>query len=205
MSCRCAPALITLRDQLNTLYPHRDKASDGCCGDPAHRARKSDHNPTNGYAHAYDFDEDIAPAMGEKPLWEFGLNLLADERTKYLIYEGRLLYPDGTNKPYSGANPHDHHLHLSIHTWATHDTDPWKVPGPEPKKGQALMIEVWNAKGDTTLWRVLVNPVNGAGWERVRIAAPAAAQRYIDAGAVRREVDGARLNRVTVLDVPPVN
>lgn len=125
MTCRCAPALVALRSEINERWPGRDKRSDGCCGDAAHAARKSDHNADrSGYAHAHDFDEDIA--SGTRPLWDTLLPiLLADTRTKYVIYERRIMYPDGTNKPYTGANAHAHHLHLSIKSTATHDTRRW--------------------------------------------------------------------------------
>lgn len=129
--CRCAPSLLMLRAQVDASWPGRDKSSDGCCGDAAHSNRKSDHNPTNGFAHALDIDEDVVVGMGDKPLWEFGIGLLTDSRTKYLIYEARILYPDGTDRPYSGPNAHKHHLHISIKSTATHDTRPWPVPVPD--------------------------------------------------------------------------
>lgn len=127
MACRCAPALVVLRNEINSRWPNRDKASDGCCGDAAHAARKSDHNANaSGYAHAHDFDEDLFSDAGDRPLWDtLRPILLADSRTKYVIYEARIMYPDGTNKPYTGINAHTHHLHLSIKTTATHDTRRW--------------------------------------------------------------------------------
>lgn len=130
MGCKCAPALLVARDELNACFPARDKASDGCCGDDAHKARKSDHNANlEGYARAYDYDEDISSVMGDQELQGMALVLLGDRRTKYLIYEARLLYPDGTVKPYSGINAHKHHLHHSIHDWAVHDRSPWGIAG----------------------------------------------------------------------------
>lgn len=130
--CTCAPALVQLRRQVDDAWPGRDRKSDGCCGDDDHRNRKSDHNPAaNGYAHALDIDEDIVAGMGDRPLWDFAVHLLADVRVRYLIYEAQLLYPDGRIKPYSGVNAHRHHLHISIHTRSTHDNRPWgTVPGP---------------------------------------------------------------------------
>lgn len=137
MSCRCAPSLLTLVDQVNRLYPNRDNkpptTSDGCCGDPAHAARKSDHNPdSSGFAHAQDIDEDLGIPLGSQPLWPFVSAFLADDRSKYAIYERRLMYPDGTNVPYTGPNAHEHHLHLSIKANATHNTALWKVPNLNP-------------------------------------------------------------------------
>lgn len=163
MACRCAPALVTLRNQIDAAYPGRDKASDGCCGDPAHAGRKSDHNSTAGFAHALDIDEDIVANMGDRPLWETGILLLSDHRTKYLIYEARILYPDGTDKPYTGPNAHRHHLHISIKTIATRDTRPWKIakpaspapplPPPIRRRGMTLVRDastgvVWLVAGD---------------------------------------------------------
>lgn len=126
MACTCAPSLVALRNEVNALFLRRDKSSDGCCGDAAHAARKSDHNPTGGYAHALDIDEDIEP--GRDLLWLKPI-LLDDHRTKYVIYEGRIAYPDGADKPYTGPNAHLHHLHLSIKSTATFDTRRWIPPG----------------------------------------------------------------------------
>ena len=89
MACQCAPALVQLRNEINFLWPQRDKASDGCCGDSAHAARKSDHNPTNGYAHALDIDEDLSPNVDLAWLWNTWVKD-PDPRIKYLIYEGTI-------------------------------------------------------------------------------------------------------------------
>lgn len=170
MACRCAPALDVARRELDALFPGRDKGSDGCCGDTAHAARKSDHNPnSDGYARARDYDEDIVDGIGDRELEGVGLVLLGDSRTKYLIYEGRLLYPDGTVKKYTGPNAHLHHLHHSIHDWAVRDTSPWgiarafKRPAPteenddmpapiirwftDPNGGPAAAYQVWPGSG----------------------------------------------------------
>lgn len=142
MPCACAPALLQLRREVDERWPSRDRASDGCCGDQAHRARKSDHNPTGGYAHALDIDEDIAPGLGPAPLLPLAAHLLADGRTKYVIYEATIWYRAcNTCGPgrcrghrYTGANSHALHLHLSIHTWATHDTRPWLAGWTHPEE-----------------------------------------------------------------------
>jgi hypothetical protein len=129
MACKCAPALVALRDEVNRLFLRRDKASDGCCGNEEHAARRSDHNPTNGYAHALDIDEDIEP--GRDLLWLKPI-LLRDPRCKYVIYERRIAYPDGTDKPYTGVNAHTHHLHLSIKPGTALDTRRWIPAGVTP-------------------------------------------------------------------------
>ena len=123
MACQCAPALLQLRKEINVRWPDRDKASDGCCGDDAHAARKSDHNPTDGYAHALDIDEDLD--AGTHSLGFLVPILLADSRCKYVIYEGEIHYPPSTTKPYTGVNAHKQHLHLSIKSTATFETRSW--------------------------------------------------------------------------------
>ena len=143
MACRCAPALVVLRHEVNARWPNRDKASDGCCGDAAHAARKSDHNAdANGYAHAHDFDEDLFTGAGDRPLWDtLRPVLLADPRTKFCIYEARIMYPDGTNKPYTGVNAHKHHLHLSIKATATYDIRRWLAPPAAPSEDLLMRDE----------------------------------------------------------------
>jgi hypothetical protein len=132
MACTCAPALLQLRKEINAKWPDRDKASDGCCGDDAHAARKSDHNPdADGYAHALDIDENLTDNVGS--LAFLVPVLLADSRTKYVIYEGEIHYPPATTKPYTGVNAHKQHLHLSIKGTATFETRPWlAVEKPDP-------------------------------------------------------------------------
>jgi hypothetical protein len=133
MACTCAPALKKLRSEIDHRWPGRDKASDGCCGDAAHAARRSDHNPTGGYAHALDIDENLSPETGS--LTWLAPVLLADDRAKYVIYEGRIYharcrthgadcFARGGHR-YTGANAHAQHLHLSIRAGTTHDTRPW--------------------------------------------------------------------------------
>lgn len=128
MGCKCAPSLRLLQRQVNDRWPGRDKSSDGCCASASHHKQnaKSDHEPDHfGYAHALDIDADLAPGVTVDVLTKL---LLADDRTKYVIRNGRLLYPSGTDKPYTGINAHRKHLHLSIKPGATFDMGAWKLP-----------------------------------------------------------------------------
>jgi hypothetical protein len=130
--CQTAPALLTFRNEANALNPKRSKASDGSCPSAAHHAQNpsSDHEANaQGYSRAYDLDEKLGlPGLDpDKPLLPLVPILLADKRTKYVIYERRIYYPDGTSKVYTGVNAHDHHLHLSIKNEYVMDTSPWNI------------------------------------------------------------------------------
>lgn len=144
MTCRCSPALVALRDEVNDLAPDRRKASDGCCGDAAHNARKSDHNADeSGFAHAQDITHDLEHGVDCGALT--GLLVEArDPRVKYLIWNRRIWRaydrPKSPSRPflsawtpeeYEGPNPHDKHMHVSIVATATHDTGRWFAPHQE--------------------------------------------------------------------------
>jgi len=128
-----APALDTLRDELNARHPGRDRSSDGAIGDPAHAARKSDHNPDpkTGVVRARDFDVDgidVGALVAE---------LLADPRVAFVIYDRRIAkrVPGGFRwEPYHGINPHTGHVHVSVRigTQYENDTTPWFAPAPTP-------------------------------------------------------------------------
>jgi peptidoglycan hydrolase-like protein with peptidoglycan-binding domain len=151
MSWRLAKSLETLRAQINTRYPRRDRKSDGTIGDAAHSSRTSDHNPdSKGRVCAFDITRDEAngPDLAKMiPL------LLADKRTKYVIYDKRIYNPSingGAARPYNGANAHKQHLHLSVNQAGADDTASWILPGaplatsvekppvPEPKPRTTL-------------------------------------------------------------------
>lgn len=124
-----APCLEQLRTELNTRWPGRDRTSDGGVGDPAHAARVSDHNPAPSYdsspgvVRARDFDEDGIPT--DLLLRE----AITDPRTNYVIYERRIYQRayGFAPRPYTGVNPHDKHMHVSIRhgqQWEN-DRSPW--------------------------------------------------------------------------------
>ena len=119
-----APSLAVLRAEINTRWPRRDKASDGWIGDPRHQASKSDHNPNErGSVDALDVDEDgidvaaVLAAIKRHP------------SARYVIYERRLYHRlrGWKSEPYTGVNPHDRHLHVSIDQTraAEQDRRPW--------------------------------------------------------------------------------
>ncbi len=128
--CRPAPTCSSALAEASRRWPGRNRASDGICGDPAHQARVSDHNPdASGYAHAFDLTH--APGVG---LDTYRLAdqlrrraLAGDEpRVKYVISNHRIASgPGWAWRSYSGANPHTAHMHVSVTSAATHDTSPW--------------------------------------------------------------------------------
>jgi hypothetical protein len=138
MAWHLAPSLVRLRGEINSKWPSRDKASDGSIGDPSHSARTSDHNPNSRRSvNAIDIDKD-------------GINtsvIIAQAKshpsTNYIIYR-RKIYSRAhgfRSRPYSGANPHNSHIHVSIlqTSGAENSTVGWGIgsgvgpPNPPPK------------------------------------------------------------------------
>jgi len=130
MGCRPAPTCAAALAEATKRWPGRSKASDGTCGDSAHAARKSDHNPAaDGYAHAFDLTHDTKAGVDTYRLAD-QLRLRAkagrETRIKYIISNRRICSGPGWDwRAYSGANPHDKHFHVSVTSAATHDTAPW--------------------------------------------------------------------------------
>lgn len=135
---KLAPCLQQFWNEVDAIAPGRDRSSDGSIGDAAHQAGDSDHNPDdNGFVCAVDTDEDTrAPVT----MWDI-VNYLIGEcrkpnnvgldrgRANYFIYERTIWRADGgwQPEPYTGANPHDKHMHLSCEHDLTYvnDTRPW--------------------------------------------------------------------------------
>jgi hypothetical protein len=134
MSCRPCNAAAAGLTQATRLWPNRSTASDGTCGDPAHAARESDHNPdSRGLAHAFDLTHD--PAHGcdaHAQAEQIRLRAKAgnERRPKYIISNRRIAQPETSWNwvRYDGDNPHEHHAHFSINTSAENDVSPWYQP-----------------------------------------------------------------------------
>ena len=122
---RVAKSLLTLRDQVNRKAPSRNKANDGTIGDAAHASRTSDHNPwvTDGgvgVVTAMDITHDPAHGCDAGALAE-AIRSSQDARVKYVIWNRRIAnplpiggQPPWAWRPYTGANPHNHHVHVSV-------------------------------------------------------------------------------------------
>ncbi len=127
---RPAKSIVKLRDQVNSMYPGRSKASDGTVGDPSHQSRSSDHNPwikVDGpdVVSAIDITNDPAHGVFSEQLAE-RLRNNKDDRIKYVISNKKIFsgssqeYPAWAWRAYHGTNPHDHHVHVSVKSDAGH-------------------------------------------------------------------------------------
>jgi len=127
MRWRVAEALLALREQINALSPARDRRSDGTIGDSNHLKKgfgKSDHNPhisdgQMGVVTAMDVTHDPDHCPGDQ--LAAALHASRDPRIKYIIWNRRIANsapvgdaPAWTWRTYTGANPHNHHVHLSV-------------------------------------------------------------------------------------------
>jgi hypothetical protein len=61
------------------------------------------------------------------------LELQKDPRVKYLIFKGRIWSAEKGERKYTGSNPHNKHLHISIKEECGNDTSPWFPWLPQPK------------------------------------------------------------------------
>ena len=125
---RVAKSLLKLRVQVNTMAPNRSKASDGTIGDTNHCGNPgstSDHCPRIsdggvGVVAAMDITHD--PAHGcDAGVLAKAIRASRDSRVKYIIWNRHIANssPVGGSEAwawrnYTGANPHDHHVHISV-------------------------------------------------------------------------------------------
>lgn len=141
---RLAKSLVTLRDQVNTKWPGRSKASDGWIGDAAHAARASDHNPNKeGVVCALDITHDPIHGLDASKLAE-EIRLSGDPRVNYVISNGRIANSGKAWRTYTGANAHTKHCHISVHQKAAlyDDAKPWKIDGAvtAPQTGVPVVV-----------------------------------------------------------------
>lgn len=124
MNWRLAISLNVLREQINEMFPKRSKDSDGSIGDAAHATRDSDHNPwvkdSKGQPIVTAIDITHDPKNGFDS-YAFAEYLMGkkDPRIKYVISNRRIGSGAAgpkpwTFRPYTGKNPHDHHIHISV-------------------------------------------------------------------------------------------
>jgi lysozyme family protein len=146
MSWRVAKSLEKLRTQVNASAPLRSKASDGSIGDAAHASRASDHNPYIkdkngvGVVRAIDITHDPDGGFDSYDFAEH-LRKTGDKRITYIISNKKIANPGQAWRKYTGTNPHDHHVHVSVsETPALYDdASEWDI-GARPKGAVAQIV-----------------------------------------------------------------
>lgn len=163
MTWRLAQSLVTLRNEVNAAWPNRSKVSDGSIGDPAHASSASDHNPNSaGVVTALDITHDPANSLDAHALAD---RLVANPNPnlKYVISRSRIAHAGSGWKwqTYSGSNPHDKHIHVSVgrgadgRSTAPYDgTESWNVNNKETLE---MTPEVQAALDDLKRWVLLVD------------------------------------------------
>jgi hypothetical protein len=117
---KATPAALAVLKQATALAPKRKKASDGLLPSAAHLKQNpnSDHNT----GHAVDLTHDPKNGIDCAEIFK---QLKKDPRVKYLIFKGKIWARGGTTKKYTGSNPHNSHLHISIRDGYGNDISPW--------------------------------------------------------------------------------
>jgi hypothetical protein len=120
---KATPAAIAVLRQATALAPKRKTASDGLLPSAAHlkASPTSDHNT----GLAVDLTHDPANGIDCAVIFE---KLKEDARVKYLIFQGKIWSKEKSklgNRRYTGSNPHNKHLHISINDVSGNDTSPW--------------------------------------------------------------------------------
>lgn len=129
MNAYLVPSLVQLRNEVNQMFPDRDKRSDGWIGDDSHATRFSSHNPTpEGAVRGLDIDVD-----DHDPRKDLRLTVVqaakGDPRVWYIISNG-IIWSSTHGfraRKYTGANQHFSHVHVSVHENrnAWRDTSRW--------------------------------------------------------------------------------
>ncbi len=120
---KATPAALAVLRQATALQPKRKKASDGLLPSAAHvtQSPNSDHNTGLAADLTHDPDNGIDCA-------EIFEKLKEDKRVSYLIFKGKIWSKEKSklgNRRYTGSNPHNKHLHISINASSATDTSPW--------------------------------------------------------------------------------
>ena len=137
---RATPAAISVLRQATALRPQRKKASDGLLPSAAHvkQSPVSDHNT----GLAVDLTHDPKNGIDCVEIFE---KLKDDKRVKYLIFQGKIWSKEKAkqgNRKYTGSNPHNKHLHISINDACANDISPWFSWLDQPKIVNQIVAKV---------------------------------------------------------------
>ncbi len=142
---RVAASLLQLRDQVNLLWPNRDKSNDGTIGDERHQQEHSEHNPDeNGVVRAMDITNDPRHLLLSRKLAE-QLVASRDPRILYIISNRQIcsaITSPWIWRPYGGSNPHIEHMHISVvsNPRLYDSRGPWKISTRPSRLGQCLPL-----------------------------------------------------------------
>lgn len=152
MSYFLAGSLVALTDEVDARYAPPDwptvSVGDGWVGDTSHAARPSDHNPdwnAGGVVRAVDIG--ISGRNARAILNE----VIGDPRVWYVIHNSRIYsrtYDWAANR-YTGSNPHNHHIHVSIRHGRDYENDrrPWfGATKPHRTRGGIPIIDLSNVR-----------------------------------------------------------
>jgi hypothetical protein len=120
---KATPAAIAVLRQATALFPKRKKVSDGLLPSAAHQKQNPDSDHNLGLA--VDLTHDPANGVDCAVIFE---KLKEDKRVAYLIFKGTIWSEekkDLGDRRYTGSNPHNKHLHISIKPSMATDTNPW--------------------------------------------------------------------------------
>jgi hypothetical protein len=137
---KATPAAISVLRQATALKPLRKKASDGLLPSAAHikQSPASDHNT----GLAVDLTHDPKNGIDCVDIFE---KLKDDKRVKYLIFQGKIWSKEKAkqgNRKYTGSNPHNKHLHISIADTYSNDVSPWFYWLDQPKIVNQVIAKV---------------------------------------------------------------
>ena len=137
---KATPAAIAVLRQATAIAPLRMKASDGLLPSNAHlkQSPTSDHNT----GLAVDLTHDPRNGIDCADIFE---KLKEDKRVKYLIFKGKIWSKEKAkqgNRQYTGSNPHNKHLHISINSTMGADTSPWFWWMNQPKIVNQVVAKV---------------------------------------------------------------
>lgn len=168
---RVANSLNQLLAQANALAPHRNKASDGSIGDPAHQAEAcaSQHNSccvrVGGVwiIRARDFTHDPAGGFDSYAFAE-QLRLSHDPRIRYVISNRRITSASRNWQweSYSGSDPHTNHAHVSVWDDQARFDDTsraWRITAPG---GSVSPAAGGTGKDEITVFYLVPNGQGGA-------------------------------------------
>jgi hypothetical protein len=137
---KAKPAAIAVLRQATAIAPLRKKASDGLLPSQAHiqQSPNSDHN--TGFA--VDLTDDPKRGIDCADIFQ---KLKEDKRVKYLIFKGKIWSAERANegdRDYTGSNPHNKHLHISINDGMGKDTSPWFWWMNQPKIANQVLAKI---------------------------------------------------------------